>query len=409
MPTGSDEKLPPGIVGDMGIALTRFRCGQIGQIFREKPTQDHGIDSEIEIVENGLATGRLIAVQVKCGDSYFDEPTDEGFVFRFSARHYDYWVRHSLPVIGVLVDYKREVCYWSIISEQSVRSAGDSYKAVVSSSQTISADFASRLIDIATPVIPGTSFQVFSEQDQSTGPTRRVSRYVRLNASEKRWSKEAVRQLILQMTSDARSSTYYRNSISENTHKDRVAEVVWVYIYRSENDRDTGSFIARSIWIDPDLSVDFHPTGFGEETDVSGLSIDWNDKFHEMVSLIDEMRSTKSEYIKYAKSVLDLLRPILNKYHYQVPVVSTRFNYSEFIDELSAIEADLEETAYPPHECDRLGHRVAEMIAQIENAKLIAARIDKELKETDLSLFQDYINEAHSKIVEAEYELRQIE
>lgn len=82
---------PSGIIGDMGVALARFRCGQMGLIFREKPTHDYGIDAEIEIIEDGIATGRLIAAQIKCGDSFFSELKDDKIIFRFSSRHYDYW------------------------------------------------------------------------------------------------------------------------------------------------------------------------------------------------------------------------------------------------------------------------------------------------------------------------------
>ena len=40
-------------------------------LFREQTTSDVGIDGQLEVVESGTATGRLVASQIKCGSSYF--------------------------------------------------------------------------------------------------------------------------------------------------------------------------------------------------------------------------------------------------------------------------------------------------------------------------------------------------
>ncbi|WCQ56133.1 DUF4365 domain-containing protein [Escherichia coli] len=47
----------------------------MGHIFRENTNRDFGVDGQIEIVIESSgernASGRLIAVQIKCGDSFF--------------------------------------------------------------------------------------------------------------------------------------------------------------------------------------------------------------------------------------------------------------------------------------------------------------------------------------------------
>jgi hypothetical protein len=70
-------------------------------IFREQAISDYGIDAHIEVVEDGQPTGRLAALQIKSGASYF-EKSGNGYIFRGELRHLEYWTRHSLPVFLIL-------------------------------------------------------------------------------------------------------------------------------------------------------------------------------------------------------------------------------------------------------------------------------------------------------------------
>jgi len=398
------QAIPSGILGDMGVALARFRCGQMGLIFREKPTQDHGIDAEIEVIDGDRATGRLISAQIKCGASYLSESDKNGFTFRFSAEHYAYWTNHSLPVVGVLIDHETEVCYWAPITKNSVEDTGKGYKIVIPRTQTLTLEHKSLLIDLATPVISNSSYQIVSEEDQSTGPARRISRYVRLNASQHPWTRYSLRQLILQLTADARTSEYYRSEISSAAHAGRPVDVAWVYIYRSESDRALGAFIARAIWINSDSPLEFRPMGFDGETDSTGITIDWNENFQDLVKLVDERRASKAEFIEYASTVLAAAQPFVTKYHYQVPIEGSNLDCPQFLSEFSNISTYWRDEPLPPHECERLGDRLNELGALLDNAKIYADRLTSEETTQSLAQFQKYINGAFSKVRDAEYE-----
>jgi hypothetical protein len=52
---------------------------------------------------NNEPTGKLIALQIKTGASYF-RPKGDDFVFYGELRHLEYWTRHSLPMFLVLHD-----------------------------------------------------------------------------------------------------------------------------------------------------------------------------------------------------------------------------------------------------------------------------------------------------------------
>ncbi|MHB8064874.1 MAG: DUF4365 domain-containing protein [Ruminiclostridium sp.] len=45
---------------------------KMGWIFREQPIADYGIDAQIEIANHECPTGKLIALQIKSGESYFN-------------------------------------------------------------------------------------------------------------------------------------------------------------------------------------------------------------------------------------------------------------------------------------------------------------------------------------------------
>ena len=88
--------------------------------FREQETEDYGIDAQIEICDDGVPTGKLIALQIKCGKSYFQEKTSTGYVFRGSLKHLKYWLTHDLPVILVLYDHEQDQGVWTYVDNTRI-------------------------------------------------------------------------------------------------------------------------------------------------------------------------------------------------------------------------------------------------------------------------------------------------
>jgi hypothetical protein len=89
-------------------AVNEARC-----LWRETPTRDVGIDGQIEYVDpEGSATGRIVAVQVKSGASYFRDATHDYIPYSPAARHRDYWREFPLPVILALRNPKTKRVHW---------------------------------------------------------------------------------------------------------------------------------------------------------------------------------------------------------------------------------------------------------------------------------------------------------
>src|SRR4051812_1881844 len=81
-------------------AVEKFFIG-LGWYFREQTVSDFGIDAQVEVADEGKPTGKLLALQIKSGASYFKK-RGNAYVFHGEMRHLDYWTRHSLPVFLIL-------------------------------------------------------------------------------------------------------------------------------------------------------------------------------------------------------------------------------------------------------------------------------------------------------------------
>ncbi|HEY6328096.1 MAG TPA: DUF4365 domain-containing protein, partial [Blastocatellia bacterium] len=98
---------------EVARVVNAMRC-----IWRETLHPDIGIDGQIEnIDENGLATGHVVAVQVKSGRSYI-EPLEGFLTHRPSKKHLRYWENFPLPVILVIHDPDLSVAYWADARQQ---------------------------------------------------------------------------------------------------------------------------------------------------------------------------------------------------------------------------------------------------------------------------------------------------
>jgi hypothetical protein len=129
-------------------------------MFRELPTADFGIDGQIEIVAAGedgvdVATGRILSVQVKAGESYFRQDAGDAWLVPIPRRTVQYWQSHSVPVLLVLVDLANVgACYWTHASDPRCESTGDTVKIRVPKSQKLDGQSRGALADLAANVSP---------------------------------------------------------------------------------------------------------------------------------------------------------------------------------------------------------------------------------------------------------------
>ena len=102
----------------LGVAKLEELFAQCGWLFREQLVEDVGIDAQVEFVQDDIPTGKLIAIQVKSGESYFTEMSAGSIVYRPSTKHVRYWLKYSLPVIVVLCSPSEDALYWSRVQKE---------------------------------------------------------------------------------------------------------------------------------------------------------------------------------------------------------------------------------------------------------------------------------------------------
>lgn len=113
-------------------------------LFRPRERHDLGIDGEIEVVDERdgrrHGSGRLIAVQIKCGESFFTEATTDSFVFRGDPKHLAYWTDFSLPVLIVICDPTTREAYWVEFDPSAVTVLTNGWKIAIPKRNRLSRD-----------------------------------------------------------------------------------------------------------------------------------------------------------------------------------------------------------------------------------------------------------------------------
>jgi tetratricopeptide (TPR) repeat protein len=121
----------------VGEAAAKLEISRWGWAFRLQPERDYGIDAHAELIAGADRSGKLIALQIKAGQSYFGEPVDGGWVYRDGDRHLRYWLGHCLPVVLLLHDPDSGVTYWVHITPDAIEYTETEWKIVVPSSQVL--------------------------------------------------------------------------------------------------------------------------------------------------------------------------------------------------------------------------------------------------------------------------------
>ncbi|GAA1237394.1 hypothetical protein GCM10009665_29450 [Kitasatospora nipponensis] len=139
-------------VDQAGVGMINYlAAAKLSWLCREQAQSDMGIDAHLEVVVAGKATGRLLAVQIKSGRSFFNKPTDGGWWFPVDDRHATYWLNHSLPVAVMLFDPDTCTVYWQHITRDLLVHTGKNWKILVPARQQLNSEAEESLAAPARP------------------------------------------------------------------------------------------------------------------------------------------------------------------------------------------------------------------------------------------------------------------
>ncbi len=90
-----------------------FITEDLGCIYHPIPEEnDFGIDGYIEFVEDELVTGRLLAVQIKHGDSFLRNTSSGGYKYYGENKHLNYYLNKNTPIIFIVYNDDFSKKHW---------------------------------------------------------------------------------------------------------------------------------------------------------------------------------------------------------------------------------------------------------------------------------------------------------
>jgi hypothetical protein len=136
-------------VDGLGVGTAKTEFSRWGWAFRDQPVADFGIDAHVEPVHDGTPSGRLIALQIKAGPSYFSEAVPGGWMYRDSDTHLLSWLRHPLPVVLLLHNPGPGITYWAHVSPRTVEYTDAGWKMLVPAAQVLRLEASDQLTALA--------------------------------------------------------------------------------------------------------------------------------------------------------------------------------------------------------------------------------------------------------------------
>lgn len=118
-------------------------------IFREQSIVDVGIDALIEESEDGIPTGRLIALQIKSGKGNFSI-SEKKLTYYISNVHYNYWLNFDLPVLLIAHIPETNKTYWIDISERNIKRTKKRWKIEIPKRNQLNSNAKKKLTELLT-------------------------------------------------------------------------------------------------------------------------------------------------------------------------------------------------------------------------------------------------------------------
>jgi hypothetical protein len=143
---------------------------QFGWIEREQPISDFGIDMHVEIVNEGIPTGQIFAIQIKSGSSYFKEETPSGYTYRGKNEHLEYWLSQSLPVIILIYEPVSKEVFWQLVNQSNSIKTEKAWRIEIPKNKLLRGSKQDLLKIYDNP----NHYVVMRVGDNSTGAARRV-------------------------------------------------------------------------------------------------------------------------------------------------------------------------------------------------------------------------------------------
>jgi hypothetical protein len=121
-----------------GIGFITQTFANIGCAFSEYK-REIGIDGIVEIREAAYkSSGKIFALQLKSGESYFANESNDAYAIYMDEEHIDYWQKCILPVMFIIYSPQQNQAYWTKIDKSLLIKTTKNYKIVIPKDNVLS-------------------------------------------------------------------------------------------------------------------------------------------------------------------------------------------------------------------------------------------------------------------------------
>ncbi|PKG86493.1 hypothetical protein CXF85_01965 [Colwellia sp. 75C3] len=373
----------------IGIYTVGAQFERIGCIFREQAIVDCGIDAQIEAVEDENASGKLIALQIKSGASYFKEEKDDAFIYRGKLEHLSYWLEHSLSVLIILCDIDNEVCYWQTVIPQNVKYTQKQWKIIVPKAQRINSGMVTDLKRLVNKMPSYDNYTISSTSDKSIRGAKRYSASIILN---KEHTQLEIIHVIKKVTPEIANCEYHRSNITKTLWRDQPAQIVWLYVYPSAEDERNCNHICQTEWFSEALDNDYLPYSNNGENIGSNVRIVWNDSYLAVSKFNSENTMTKGGFIetitKFSNQSLPLFdfseKTLKNYDDKKIGFNELYDNFKDKFDEVNDIYLKGTELGLSPFECEELSNQYCGLMSCLHSIFIFFSGIGEKRGESNI-------------------------
>lgn len=399
----------------IGVQTVGDQFERAGYIFREQAISDYGIDAHVELVDNGDATGKLIAIQIKSGPSWFTKEKSEGFTYNGDSEHLTYWLEHSLPVLIVLCDTEKSQCFWQAITPENVIYTKKAWKIIVPKIQKINVGMDVDLKRLVNKLPVHKDHTICSTEDVSHGAAKRYSLRIILNREH---TQAEIIALLKKATSEAINCEYHRSDITRNHWRNQPAHVVWLFIYPSAEDEKNNNFICRSEWFSESLQPEFMPMSNDGEEISANIRVCWSDDYIATSKINSRYTISKEEFILKVTDLSKLIMPLvetavktLNGYQKdKVNFENLKTTLGENWKEINEIYESGIDMGLPPYECNDISDKFQSLLAHAHNVYLPFSGIGKgfDVQQTVFNI-KSQTKYYYETLTELEFELKKVQ
>ncbi len=361
----------------LGVQSVGYKFERIGYVFREQTVADFGIDAQIELVDEDSATGKLIAIQIKSGKSWFKESNDQGYVYRGDMSHLDYWLHHSLPVLIVLCDVEEDECYWQVITPNTVTYTKTAWKIEIPKNQKINAGMHVDIKRLVQKMPIHKNYTISSTEENSHNAAKRYSLRIVLN---KEHTQAELINVIKNCTLEAINCEYHRSEITRSRWSGTPAHVVWLFVFPTSEDEKNNNYICRSEWFSDNLDSNSLPMSHGGEDIGLNIKVAWENNYLARSRFNTEHSINKEEFVLATIEVKDLLDSLVYELSSRLKDYDSGcLDFDELISVLHAYYPKINELyksglriGLSPYECKEVSIKFQSLIAHADNICLLA-------------------------------------